>query len=1672
MSQTAIELMAQAIMSRLCNTAPGHCARVDYFDRKRSKQLCDAMEQEAQKNGVALYILTSSAHEQNSQRYITTDRAIELRNRKLQRLCLFIPSDLVDAAFSSLANSFAPINAGQIQREVIKQIYDGLSVDGQSAVRAVRRVVKTPLHLSLDRELSFHAKVAERDQNQSLDLVGADLWQVGLIADNGADWIKRLSRNRTATLQLSLPLKIQSSTVERVDSLGVDLSTRTELIRFLQNKPVNDVATWSRQLSEHSDITLDHWIFPQEDSSDLVSITINSFVNAQGVVEKQSNLKQPEGENGLLYASYGPKESITIRWKSDPPNPMRLHRWRVELVPANDYIPDEDNEVDLPMREISASRRSLKLNLDMDLAPDDLPEYPLCVRLTPLDKSGNTLRVKQEETVQEAAEIIDHSQEFYLSNEKTPPKPVTFTSTRRTTPTIAFGRIEAMLDAKLGQVLLERDPQQNADTTNFSLRVSEHRLINLALSPLLVAVERLSLANPSQAQQYTTGVIPLRPLKIGDISPHSLTGITGEAWNTWINTRKRFLEAVANQKSRNLVATADWKELAEIARRYGDAYQQLLTDLVERNIAPEMLRNVINTDTIHLRIQSQQGVEEALIVLPTHPVRAAWMASYTQLLGHWEETLGQTKPKERKTLIDLDLLRGVEPANVPPFFCHPERAEGLLSAGNLGFFYGVYLLAPFTDTERRIADVSLLVGIEQISSLTTNDVLAAQLARHFQTFQDMHPYIDTLNLSLIQTHNAPWVSEALNSMLHRVDKDVEDDSLPPPALALTAYVDQPQTAISIQGIDRLRQSLNEQTLRRESDYLHPAIASATTSLDILLNDKTDAAHLAIISDLARPHIMLIPSDTPNSGVHSLSVYGLIVRLIPSFAPQEMRLRWVNSVGLPDTLPQDHPAAPRYGKTLLDLYRATQRAIGSVIANDPTKWPAVAYIVDQQQEKIIRQAHAHADWVITADRFFALDYYDSPYELSLQRQAQTYVIDYAPEFADGIGRRMFVTTHWRNEVEQLLTIAMHELGFAHIDQSVGQLLHYLKTISGQLALRLARSETSAAAAVGMGVVTAYLKQRGELENAVLIPVDSAPRLVSRTLAEGVKKGERRCDLILLSMKRSVVDMTFIEVKWRRGTSSFDSVAIDMEAQMRLTAESVRTRYFSGERTDSVLQRAYFANIARFYIDRAHRYKLLKDDVHKSFLDSLRFIERTNYSFNAKQRGFIVTLEKVNTPLLQIGEAVIEVITASDIAAFAVQASPTPLQPAQSQDHIEELELPRVTNNLTPTPQDNAYQQAIVQNDKPVELLTNLATSQADAESVMNLESAQPELVVTLGDTSKGSVDWKPSVRGSPHLFIIGIPGQGKSVTINHILVEMARQQVPALVLDFHGQFGGSDSSYALASGVQTVDASQGLPFSPFEVLAQNGKTDWKSNSAALTDIFAYVVDLGGIQRDLLLQAIQDAYKARGHATGVVTDQTLPTTEEVLKNIEQREQRQKVRNVAARCRPLLEMDLFRPVAGKSDLLAQIRQGLVIDLHALYTESLQLVVGAFVLRKLYRDMFSWGQASSLRLVIVLDEAHRLAKDVTLPKLMKEGRKYGISVVVASQGLSDFHPGILSNAGTKIIFRTNHPESKKIAPYIQPRNPQEIATRIEQLTVGNAFVQTPEMEQGVVVHMRSSEV
>jgi len=121
----------------------------------------------------------------------------------------------------------------------------------------------------------------------------------------------------------------------------------------------------------------------------------------------------------------------------------------------------------------------------MELDPENLPTYPLCVRVTPLDVSGSPLRISQGDDAPSTDDIVAFSDDFFLSKDPPPTSTSTRTSTRRTTPTIAFGRIEALLAATAKQTLNESEPQQNATNTNFSLRVSEHRLINLSLRSYL-----------------------------------------------------------------------------------------------------------------------------------------------------------------------------------------------------------------------------------------------------------------------------------------------------------------------------------------------------------------------------------------------------------------------------------------------------------------------------------------------------------------------------------------------------------------------------------------------------------------------------------------------------------------------------------------------------------------------------------------------------------------------------------------------------------------------------------------------------------------------------------------------------------------------------------------------------------------------------------------------------------------------------------------------------------------------------------------------------------------------------------------------------------------------------------------------------------------------------------
>ena len=197
--------------------------------------------------------------------------------------------------------------------------------------------------------------------------------------------------------------------------------------------------------------------------------------------------------------------------------------------------------------------------------------------------------------------------------------------------------------------------------------------------------------------------------------------------------------------------------------------------------------------------------------------------------------------------------------------------------------------------------------------------------------------------------------------------------------------------------------------------------------------------------------------------------------------------------------------------------------------------------------------------------------------------------------------------------------------------------------------------------------------------------------------------------------------------------------------------------------------------------------------------------------------------------------------------------------------------------------------------------------------------------------------------------------------------------------------------------------------------------------------------------------------------------LPSIEDFIQQLRNVEAQQKGKNAEARLMDITEFDLFR--TGNAKPFDVVKPGgTVFRVDSMGSEPVKLAAGAFLLRKIYNEMFHWGQSDRIRLFVVLDEAHLLARDVTIPKLMKEGRKFGIALVLVSQSLEDFRPEVLENAGTKIAFRTNFPASKKIAQLLNSSNVAELASSIEKLQVGEAWVSTAALSKPVKTRMFTS--
>jgi DNA phosphorothioation-dependent restriction protein DptH len=1653
-------LLQDEVVSRAKLAASGHTMRIDDVPSTLIPILVGAVRAEV--TGHHVYEM-NEAGQVNGLR-INSDKAVEIRNAIAakdhpyngQRLLLFVAPGIdianpeLSSAGSSTGNSFEQIHISELIQEIIEELEGSLSKDGLSSL--LRSLTTAFPHLS--RTEAWASFLAELSQDKGKSL-GRNLWRIGLVPDLGDSSELRIQQNIAAVKAISYPSRPGLTLTQRLQQAGMRVdATSAGIASYLSDqRGLERPETWCEKiLLDHAhELTFEKWPLKLHVASSIESVTIKSFRKPDGTLDRSSKLLLTE--NDELICKVDPENGgrLVLKWATKPALTDSVARWHFQVV----YPSDLRHEDSAPIAEHSVKGSSRTATIAINVNDDDLVQgTKFVVRLTATDEDGQSITL-------ESGELVDvESDEFdvILSDE------VSEQDIRKANAaTLPEAVLRAVED---GLEQIEHDSGRwDSKTQVFSIKLSPRRQTQILVSRLSAHLQRaIQESEPSRGKIYTANARAMSELDLETIEE-----ISFDLPDALSKRRRDFLSILKVQSPRNLVEVANWsEELSTAANEYVAAYRRAIDNCEDSDLR----RQLLQLDSFTLSATHSGEDFAATIVLPIHPLRLAWFKAHSELLLGWAAELLEKPRNARKNHLDLGLVSRVTPANLP-FAILDAGAVPSIYFDDLSVGTGIYFPIGLNDLEMKFRLILDILGLERVA--VSGAATARQILARINAYSDSHDTQDSLSMLVVN----PGEGRTLSSVLRqRSVTSVGDDLRWKGHVQVTAYSEKASFSRPIADLQRLQSDIKSARTDEIAIPFIPLLGLSSRGMDDLLSDE-EPVHIGLMHGLISNELTSVPSRIERAS----SLRGLI-------SPLAMVVREESG----ETVISSYPALQVRGSQAADeitsTHKAQQSALGQHLSVGDTI--GITSHIDPTALAQLGTVHARSDWVISIDRHLGASLYDLNF---VTPEGRPFLLDYAPDFIDGIGDRITVTTSKRREVDRLLKRALEDMDMYGQNHEPEEILDALARLSGRLALRLSTNTTQASEAVGLAVLMMHLEDRGNLEDTIVVPLDSHPEIFGHSV-DDARTRPLRCDIMLVRLTGRSFRVELVEVKNRRGIILPRVLSDHIGEQLRETEKVLVERYFEsdGGRLDSELQWSKLTSLLHFYADRAFHLGQVKFEKLAELHKLIDRLEESRQAPEITKRGYVISLMgKQGFPEFS-GDIPIAVLTQQELGQIGMTTL------LEARDHERSALESSVSDQNTPfvnAPREEPGENGEVAGGKtsdavasthaieadidvpPVAVEDTDATDEVDSDGdedggskpkpkptpeppapPANLEAGGTpgSVTIKLGhDAGSNVATWRISTEGSPHAFILGIPGQGKSVTTRRIMRDLAEQNLPTLVFDFHG-----DMAAAPPEGMQVFDASKGLPFSPFELL--QGK-HYAHAAYEIREILAIVGSLGEIQGNTVYRALLKCYEASGF-TKEADGTRLPTIAEFVEMLEIEEEIAKSKNARARLTPLTDFDLFDE---HSDESFQIREGkgMVIDLSQLGIEAVQMAAGSFILRKIYKEMFAWDQDHTMKLAIVLDEAHRLAKDVTLPKIMKEGRKYGIAVIVASQGLEDFSPQVISNAGTKIAFRCNFPSSRKVGGLMRGPKNVELSEKIENLQVGQAYVSTPEHTEAQKIYM-----
>ncbi|MER7419040.1 DUF87 domain-containing protein [Micromonospora peucetia] len=272
----------------------------------------------------------------------------------------------------------------------------------------------------------------------------------------------------------------------------------------------------------------------------------------------------------------------------------------------------------------------------------------------------------------------------------------------------------------------------------------------------------------------------------------------------------------------------------------------------------------------------------------------------------------------------------------------------------------------------------------------------------------------------------------------------------------------------------------------------------------------------------------------------------------------------------------------------------------------------------------------------------------------------------------------------------------------------------------------------------------------------------------------------------------------------------------------------------------------------------------------------------------------------------------------------------------------------------------------------------------------------------------------------HIAITGETGSGKTQATKAIMHELMSPpfDLPALILDFKDDYATGE--YTRIEQLAMFDASvEGLPFNPLipPVDPTSGRATPMAHIHQLVDIIKRIYRLGDQQAYTLREVIKETYSIAGIDGRPFVpgpDQTyLPF--DAIREVLHRDGHSAL---LGRLSPIFDLELFGSEGGGATQESLLDGRSVVRLSQLPGDEVKNAVAEFLLMALYNHLIRRPQPRVLRRLVVLDEGWRLVQSPYLEPLMREGRAFGVGVIIATQYPKDLPDAVSGATATRLFF------------------------------------------------------